>query len=274
MTRLDLCAAGRRCFLQRLGGWGLMPLLGAPVLHGCAAPDTQRTTTDSGIDAAPGAAAEDLDYRLANRVSWGAHDAEYERVRRLGREGYIREQLQASAGALPAAAQAQIDALRIQRLAPQQLWSEIDSARKAGQDAATESERKAAQQAYQQALNALSREAAHRHLLRTVYSPNQLQEQMQWFWFNHFNVHQYKANLRVLLGDYEEQAIRPHVLGSFRELLGATAKHPAMLYYLDNVVSSAPDADVNNNPDNPVINTRSFGENAARVYGLSVPAHG
>jgi uncharacterized protein (DUF1800 family) len=51
---------------------------------------------------------------------------------------------------------------------------------------------------------------------------------------NHFNVHQGKHNLRALVGDYEEQAIRPHALGKFRDLLAATVHHPAMLRYLDN----------------------------------------
>ena len=57
---------------------------------------------------------------------------------------------------------------------------------------------------------------------------------MTWFWFNHFNVHQYKANLRMLVGDYEDKAIRAHALGHFRDLLEATLRHPAMLRYLDN----------------------------------------
>ena len=51
---------------------------------------------------------------------------------------------------------------------------------------------------------------------------------------NHFNVYQGKHNLRAMVGDYEERAIRPHALGKFRDLLAATAQHPAMLRYLDN----------------------------------------
>jgi uncharacterized protein (DUF1800 family) len=57
---------------------------------------------------------------------------------------------------------------------------------------------------------------------------------MVWFWLNHFSVHQYKANLRWLIGDYEEQAIRPRALGHFYDLVLATLEHPAMLQYLDN----------------------------------------
>ena len=77
-------------------------------------------------------------------------------------------------------------------------------------------------------------------LLRAIDSPRQLEEVMVDFWFNHFNVFIGKALDRVLVGHYEQHAIRPHAMGRFRDLLGATARHPAMLYYLDNVVSVAP----------------------------------
>ena len=202
----------------------------ALALAGCAT-----TGSRLGVDPPDDARA----YRLANRLSWGATDAELERVRRLGESGYVDEQLRAAAGPLPATAQAQIDALSVQQRKPLELWAEIDATRKAGEAKATEDERKAAQQAYQQALNRCARESAQRHLLRALYSPNQLQEQMQWFWFNHFNVHQYKSNIRVLLPDYEERAIRPHALGRFRDLLGAATRHPAMLRYLDNEQNAA-----------------------------------
>src|SRR5471032_228888 len=82
-------------------------------------------------------------------------------------------------------------------------------------------------------MNRIGREAATRSLLRDLYSPWQLQEQMTWFWMNHFSVHQYKGNLRAMLADYEDQ-IRAHALGRFRDLLAVTAHHPAMLRYLDN----------------------------------------
>jgi uncharacterized protein (DUF1800 family) len=62
---------------------------------------------------------------------------------------------------------------------------------------------------------------------------------MTWFWMNHFSVFQFKGNVRAMLGDYEENGIRPHALGSFRALLGATVRHPAMLRYLDNAQNAA-----------------------------------
>jgi uncharacterized protein (DUF1800 family) len=57
---------------------------------------------------------------------------------------------------------------------------------------------------------------------------------MDWFWMNHFNISNRKENLRAMLGDFDEHAIRPYALGNFRDLLRATVLHPAMLRYLDN----------------------------------------
>ncbi|HSL69392.1 MAG TPA: DUF1800 family protein, partial [Longimicrobiales bacterium] len=74
-------------------------------------------------------------------------------------------------------------------------------------------------------------------LTRAVYSERQLEEMMTDFWFNHFNVYFNKGLDRYMTADYEANAIRPHVFGKFRDLLGATAKHPAMLFYLDNAQS-------------------------------------
>lgn len=76
-------------------------------------------------------------------------------------------------------------------------------------------------------------------MIRALYSPAQLQEQMTWFWMNHFSVSLRKADIRAWVGDYEEQAIRPHALGSFRSLLEASLRHPAMLRYLDNASNAA-----------------------------------
>jgi len=80
--------------------------------------------------------------------------------------------------------------------------------------------------------------ALESRLFRALESPRQLEEVMVDFWFNHFNIYQNKAFTRVLVGHYEHYAIRPFAMGRFRDLLGATAHHPAMLYYLDNWTSS------------------------------------
>ena len=79
-------------------------------------------------------------------------------------------------------------------------------------------------------------------VIRAVYSDRQLQEVMSDFWYNHFNIFWPKGADKVMTTDYEMNAIRPRTLGKFQDLLLATAKSPAMLFYLDNFQSSSPDA--------------------------------
>jgi len=80
-------------------------------------------------------------------------------------------------------------------------------------------------------------------LLRAVYSNRQLEEVLTDFWFNHFNVFIGKGADHYLVTAYERDVIRPHVLGKFKDLLVATAKSPAMLFYLDNWQSEGPDSE-------------------------------
>jgi uncharacterized protein (DUF1800 family) len=79
-------------------------------------------------------------------------------------------------------------------------------------------------------------------LLRAIYSERQLEEVMTDFWFNHFNVFAGKGPERLFLTNYEQDVIRPRALGKFEDLLVATAKSPAMLFYLDNWLSVGPDS--------------------------------
>ena len=81
-------------------------------------------------------------------------------------------------------------------------------------------------------------------LQRALYSSRQLEEVLVDFWFNHFNVSVTKLQVRTMVTSYERDAIRPHVLGHFRDMLLATARHPAMLFYLDNYQSQAPRQDL------------------------------
>jgi uncharacterized protein (DUF1800 family) len=75
---------------------------------------------------------------------------------------------------------------------------------------------------------------------RAIYSNRQLQQVMDDFWFNHFNVFAGKGEDRYYLTSYERDVIEPHTLGRFKDLLTATAKSPAMLFYLDNFLSADP----------------------------------
>src|SRR5271169_3848103 len=79
-------------------------------------------------------------------------------------------------------------------------------------------------------------------LLRAVYCDRQLEEVLTDFWFNHFNVFIGKGADHYLITSYERDVIRPHALGKFKDLLVATAKSPAMMYYLDNFLSVGPDS--------------------------------
>ena len=86
-------------------------------------------------------------------------------------------------------------------------------------------------------LQELQRELINQKVIRAIYSDAQLQEILTDFWFNHFNVSLTKNQIQQLVLPYERDAIRPNVLNNFPSLLFATAKHPAMLLYLDNALS-------------------------------------
>ncbi len=180
------------------------------------------------------------DLALLNRVTWGATAFSATELQSLGADRWLDRQLHPSGGdRLPPRVQAQIDALAISHQSVAELVVSSDAATKAANALTDPDQRKAAQQARQQDLTNLAKQAATREILRDLYSPDQLKEQMTWFWFNHFNVHQYKANIRAMVGDYEDRAIRPYALGRFRDLLEATLRHPAMLRYLDNADNAA-----------------------------------
>lgn len=92
----------------------------------------------------------------------------------------------------------------------------------------------------------LFRQFINQKILRAAYSNNQLQEVLTDFWFNHFNVSITKNDCAEFIPDYERDVIRPNALGKFDALLLATAKSPAMLYFLDNFSSSGTNTNVNN----------------------------
>ncbi|HVM76168.1 MAG TPA: DUF1800 domain-containing protein [Candidatus Saccharimonadales bacterium] len=85
-------------------------------------------------------------------------------------------------------------------------------------------------------------ELAMAKVTRAVYSERQLQQVMDDFWFNHFNVYAQKGEVKWYLTSYERDVIQPNTLGKFKDLLTATAKSPAMLFYLDNYLSADPRA--------------------------------
>jgi uncharacterized protein (DUF1800 family) len=85
-------------------------------------------------------------------------------------------------------------------------------------------------------------ELAMAKVTRAIYSERQLQQVMDDFWFNHFNVYAAKGEVKWYLTSYERDVIQPRTLGKFKDLVEATAKSPAMLFYLDNFLSADPRA--------------------------------
>jgi uncharacterized protein (DUF1800 family) len=175
------------------------------------------------------------DMALLDRLTWGIDASSAAHLQAIGAERWLSEQLHpASNGGLPASAQAQIEAMPDVHKFPFDIAVAFEQQAKAANQTVDPEQKKSAQQTFQQAMNDRAKQAAARSILHALYAPDQLRERMTWFWFNHFNVHQYKANIRILVGDYEDRAIRPLALGKFHDLLTATLYHPAMLRYLDN----------------------------------------
>lgn len=177
---------------------------------------------------------------LLQRLTWGPTAGAMDHFSTLGKEKWIDGQLSASGPpTLPKAVEDQIAALPDLQKPAFEIVTSFDQQAKSANQVQDPEQKKAAQQVYQQAMNDLARRAASREILRALYAREQVRERLVWFWFNHFNVHQYKSNIRVLLPDYLDHAIRPHALGRFRDLLAATLRHPAMLRYLDNADNAA-----------------------------------
>jgi uncharacterized protein (DUF1800 family) len=190
---------------------------------------------------------------VLNRIGFGAAPGHIERVRALGLSAYIDQQLHperiddselatrlAAFDTLSKSTEematqfylpAQMARRALQRQQAQEPAEMTPTQREMSPDQ-TEAVRKE-RQALLQLMQA--------KMLRAAYSDRQLEEVMVDFWFNHFNVFSGKGQVRVYLNEYERDAIRPRVLGTFRELLQATAESPAMLFYLDNWQSSAPE---------------------------------
>ena len=172
---------------------------------------------------------------VLNRLGFGPRPGDIDQVAAMGVRRYIDSQLDPAALPLPPALQARLDALdTVNRPAGAVLADYIAANRQARDETdASKAQRRAL-------IERINRDTADARVLRALESPRQLDEAMVDFWFNHFNVFIGKGNDRALAASYERDAIRPYAMGNFRDLLGATARHPAMLYYLDNVQSSAP----------------------------------
>lgn len=198
-------------------------LISAIVVSGLVA--NSSSVTAAGV---PGDA--DAVRHALSRLTFGPRPGDVDRVRRVGLETWIDQQLD------PARQERARDARPQTSPATSPRFGSPRDARRAAR--------------------AAIEDLASTRLQRAISSERQLEEMLVDFWFNHFNVFAGKGRVAMYLPAYERDAIRPHVLGRFRDLLGATARHPAMLFYLDNWLSV--------DPDTPMGRRRGLNENYAR----------
>ncbi len=166
---------------------------------------------------------------LSERLTWGPRGDEPVAVL----ADPIAELAAPVAAPLPPAAAQTIAAMRIS----QQPMADLVMAmveRRRQINAMTDPDAKAAaDKVWQGEMGDLYREVQTRDIVRALYSPAQLGEQLTWFWANHFSIYAPKREIRAMLGGWDD-TLRSHALGKFRELLAATVTQPAMLQYLDN----------------------------------------
>jgi len=214
---------------------------------------------------------------VLNRLGFGARPGDVERVKAMGLDNYINQQLSPDKIS-DSAAESKLAELTTLNMTTAELYGKFpqpgqllrqlqargmlpaesemkpdapknNQTQPPGNPLDNEKNREAIQKYYRE--NGLQRperiitELQASRILRAVYSERQLQEVMVDFWTNHFNVFANKGADRWLLTSYDRDTIRPYAMAKFSQLLEATAKSPAMLFYLDNFQSVSPDAGAN-----------------------------
>lgn len=181
---------------------------------------------------------------LIDRLSLGLAPGDKEKVRSQGIEAYLKSQLNPESIPESSALKDYLGGLDYLQKNPSELFSVIqNNLRNIRELKLSGAEAKKIQQENKQYKKKIREQTTNAHLARAIVSSRQLQEVMVDFWFNHFNVYSAKNPVDFWVADYENE-IRTHAFGSFRQLLGVTAHHPAMLIYLDNELNSDPDSPV------------------------------
>jgi uncharacterized protein (DUF1800 family) len=192
----------------------------------CPAPVQAAGTTQLSAD----------DIAWLRRASFGLDSATIERYRELGRTRFLDQQLAGGDDPLPPAVAPLINSYEVFNTTPVKLVAEFrDEQQKVKDvDAADANAKEMAKKDFQMYRRDLYKQSEEIELLRAIYGSNQLKEQMVWFWLNHFSVYAPKGGVGLFTTDYEENVIRPHALGKFKDLVMATLESPAMQIYLDN----------------------------------------
>lgn len=190
---------------------------------------------------------------LLNRISFGPSPADMNTVRSIGIDAYIEQQLHPAQLPKSSELESRLASLPTLNASMAALMAQYEPPGQKHKDLPLEQRKEEKKER-----NIVTEELTEAKILRAVMSPAQLQEVMTDFWFNHFNVFAEKGNDKMFIGSYERDAIRPYALGRFRDLLQATAHHPAMLFYLDNWL--------NTDPNSPAAGGKKIGinENYAR----------
>jgi uncharacterized protein (DUF1800 family) len=187
-----------------------------------------------------------------SRLGFGPRPGELKHVQQIGYERYIEEQLNPDSIPIPRELGDRLAGYPTLQMSPLGLfieyWRPVMQAQREyrqhgkarGPVAKRNNSGKEAIRKARIRARVVAREAIEARILRAVESPRHLQEVLTAFWFNHFNVFAPKGLDLIWTGSFEQTAIRPHTMGKFRALLGATARHPAMLFYLDNWRNTAP----------------------------------
>jgi uncharacterized protein (DUF1800 family) len=216
---------------------------------------------------------------VIDRISFGARQDDLARVTAIGIERYIDEQLHPDRLPDPGV-EARLSDLTTLRMSSRDIAEKfeiplVNARRAAARNNAAAGDARPDPEMQQRA-NTVMLELQQQKILRAVYSTRQLQEVLVDFWFNHFNVDARKGVDRFMLTEYERDVIRPHVFGKFRELLGATAKSPAMLFYLDNWMSIDPNGlhglprFARQNPNAPKGLNENYGRELLELHTLGV----
>ena len=252
VLRYLLGVSGAACVVGAQHAAPLHVARGAPSQFVARAPapaaDTERALTSARTP-------RDSALHALNRLAYGPRPGDIDRVAALGVMKWIDRQLKPDKidDGLLAARERRFTILDYDRGQLARLYVEVQRERR---------ERKRDAGA---AMDSTLREQRGRRMagdfqelavVRAALSERQLYEVMVDFWTNHFNVFFGKGADRFLMPDYVEHTIRPHALGKFEDLLIATAKSPAMMFYLDNWQSVAPGA----SPQSPLSASRRGGQ--------------